>query len=240
MKRMAVVVGVCAVGLLAPALAMAQTMATPADEALCDMTPGDGSWTLQASGVDMELTILGLEPHHVSVPGAVAGCANRWPYFDGTMISVGLYLMASDADAQAANEVLRDSAGAATTVEDLPALGGGAWIASFEFAQLAFTQVGPYLIGGMSDEAYEYSRDDYTEMLLERMGHMVEAATDEVPNADEPGEVGAGTHPETVRCVCEAIPPSLPRVLLGGGTAAATGAVGIGLGLPGRFFRRRR
>ncbi len=236
MKRLAVVVGVCAAVLVTPVTAFAQTMADPADEAMCDLTPADGSWMLGATGVDMELTILGLEPFDVVVPGAVAGCANRWQYFDGTMISVGIYRMGSAADAKAASDALRTSADAATAVAAFPALGDGAWIARFEFAQLAFTHAGAHLIGGMSDESYGYSRDDYTELLVERMHHIVEAATGETPGTGivEP-------HPEDdVVCVCDTIPAALPEVLVGGGTAAAAGATGVALGLPELLSRRRR
>lgn len=236
MRRLAVVVGVCAIGFVMSPTAAAQTTADPADQAMCDLTPNDGSWMLGAAGVDMELTILGLEPFDVVVSGATAGCANRWPYFDGTMISVGIYLLESEAEAEAAGAALRIAAAVVAEVEDLPALGDRAWIARFEFAQLAFTSVGPYLVGGMSDESYTYSRDDYTDLLTERMSHIVEAATGETPPTAivEP-------HPEDeVVCVCDTIPAALPEVLVGGGAAAAAGATGVALGLPDVLTRRRR
>ncbi len=237
--RTAGLVGVIVGMLLVPRAGLTQ-VETLTDDDLCNLTPSDGSWMVDLWSASNELSVLGLTAFEVEVEGAQAGCANRWPYFDGTSISVGVFAVASEAQAIQANDSLRSQAEAIVPVRDfaVSSLGDEAWIADFTYQQLAFTRVGRFLVGGYSDEAYEYSRDDYDQLLIERMGTII-------ANLGTSGLGGAGPGPAApadpergdtsgVSCVCDGIPDSLPTALVGTATVAGIAAVGVAVGRPGR------
>lgn len=233
--RLLWLMGLLAIMLATPQVASAQVLT---DDDLCDLTPTDGSWMVDLWSANHELSVLGLTPFEVEVAGAQAGCANRWPYDDGTMISVGVFVLASEADAAAAAELLRSQAETVVPVRAFATadLGADAWIGDFTYQQLAFTHVGRFVVGGYSDEAYTYNRDLYDELLTERMARIVDnivgsgladGSQDATADHEEPG--GAV-------CSCDGIPDSLPAALVGTGAVAGIAAGGAAVGVP---LRRR-
>jgi uncharacterized Zn-binding protein involved in type VI secretion len=223
---------------MAPSTAWAQAGELTDDE-VCGLTPSDGSWALGPAVVDRELSILGIEPHDVSVPEASAACSNLFQYFDGTWIYVGVYLLSSAEAAREANETLRSSAAAAAPVEEFatPLLGDEAWIAHFEFSQLAFTRVGSFLIGGHSDEAYDYSRADYNQLLIERMGIAVTRAGAQSETVTDSGGTTLPTTPILPPTGSDADSSGVPGAVVGVGAAAAAAVAAVAIQ---RSRRRRR
>lgn len=124
---------------------------------------------------------------------------NRYDNDGGTTTSVGVYLLPSAELAQIVLDGLRSSATAAAPVEEFEwaLLGDEAWIARFEFAQLTLTRVGPFLVGGHSDETFGHDRAGNTQLLIERMGMIVVSAqtyidSDEIAEPAEPGAAPGG------------------------------------------------
>lgn len=233
--RLLWLVGILTVMLATPRVASAQ-VGSLSDDDLCDLTPTDGSWMVDLWSANYELSVLGLTSFDVEVEGAQAGCANRWPYTDGTMISVGVFVLASEADAAAATELLRSRAEGVVPVQGFASsgLGGEAWIADFTYQQLAFTHVGRFVVGGLSDEAYTYNRDTYDELLVERMGRIVDNIVDSGLAGSSEGAAAAHEEPGGAVCACDEIPDSLPAALVGTGVVAGIAAGGAAVGVPGR------
>ena len=150
------------------------------DAEVCDLTPRDGSWSQGVASTDNLLSVVlvttsgDLDRFEVSLAGATAACSNRFEYHDGTGFEVAVYQFPSEAEARAAMEALRLSASGLAAVDLFSGaaretLGDAAWLAPFEFDQLAFAQAGPFLVGAHSNEAYDYNRAEYTDVLVERM-----------------------------------------------------------------------
>ncbi len=236
--------------MIAVVVAPAATAQSVTNDDMCDLTPTDGNWSLGPGLVDDDLTVLSIENHEVSVPDALVGCSNLYQYFDGTWVYVGVYLMASEEAAQAALDDLRSDAAAKVPVTAFatPALGDDTWIADFEFHQVAFTRVGRYLIGAHSIESYDYSRADYNQIIIERMGVIVANVTEQGGGSEPTGTTATNAPGGTNRPGVSTTVPrrsggggddseGVPPAVLVGGAAAAAAA---GAALQRSRARRRR
>lgn len=211
---------------------------------ICDLTPRDGSWgdwdlSITDGTADVDLT-----PFAVSVTDALVSCTNLYQHRDGTWIYVAVFLMPSEEAGRDAGAVLRASAAQLAPVEEFatPLLGDEAWIAQFPYEQLAFTRVGPFLIGGNVEEAYDYSRADYRGILIERMGFSVTAADGQ---SEVPGDGGATIVPSSTSPPPTGPPAGtdegsggLPGVLVGAAAVAAAVATAAGIQRARRGGRR--
>jgi len=84
------------------------------------------------------------------------------------------------------------------TIGRVNAPGSAIEMAHWGGAQLAFTGVGPFLVGGHSDETFGHDRAGNTQLLIERMGMIVVSAetyidSDEIAEPAEPGAAPGGS-----------------------------------------------
>ncbi len=98
---------------------------------------------------------------------------------DGANFDVGIMLFPSETEANATLDILRqtvsDLNGIIGTIEGnaLNTLGSEAWIGTFEFEEVVFTQLGPFIVSGHYYWGYDWKTDEYREILFQRMGEAI-------------------------------------------------------------------